>query len=490
MSGPLATSGGRGGAPIDAQYVVLVADATLTVERVLTAGTGITLVDGGAGGAITVSVQNLYLRLDATNDPVTAGLEVNAATTAEPVLILQTADDNVANHLLDLRETTPNKGYLIELNGERFIHRAVGAYSTYNLFIGTNAGNLTVNPATAFSNVGIGQNALLSLTTGAMNVCIGESAGRAMTTGNRNICLGRSTGRALIGGSGNLLIGDEAGTAVTSGSQNVCIGGGAGLKVTTGLDNFFLGYRAGAACTTGSANVVIGTWALPALVTGTATIAIGCYAFETTTAGENMAIGYMAGRYLTTGQYNVYIGNQAGYRSQTGSGNTLIGCGAGLGVAANSYSNNTLIGRNTGFALTTGSNNVLIGYQAGDLITSGASNIIIGYDIDPTGAAVSSELNIGALIYGNLSAKTAGVNVTPPNLAAAWHVDQATDDAAIPVLLLDQADVDQEMIEFVSTIGVGNAIEAVGGKTLTVTHFIKVMLPGGLTRYFPVGTIA
>jgi len=33
-------------------------------------------------------------------------------------------------------------------------------------------------------------------------------------------------------------------------------------------------------------------------------------------------------------------------------------------------------------------------------------------------------------------------------------------------------------------------IEAVGGKTLTVTHFIKVTLPGALTRYFPVGTIA
>jgi len=46
------------------------------------------------------------------------------------------------------------------------------------------------------------------------------------------------------------------------------------------------------------------------------------------------------------------------------------------------------------------------------------------------------------------------------------------------------------MIEFIGTIGTGNAIEAVAAKTLTVTHFIKVTIPGGLTRYFEVGTIA
>lgn len=61
---------------------------------------------------------------------------------------------------------------------------------------------------------------------------------------------------------------------------------------------------------------------------------------------------------------------------------------------------------------------------------------------------------------------------------------------AQPVLYLDQGDVSEEMIEFTTTIGVGNAIEAVGSKTLTTTHFIKVTLPGALTRYIPVGTIA
>lgn len=41
-------------APFDAQYVALAADATLSNERVLTAGQGINIADGGAGAAVTV----------------------------------------------------------------------------------------------------------------------------------------------------------------------------------------------------------------------------------------------------------------------------------------------------------------------------------------------------------------------------------------------------------------------------------------------------
>ena len=85
---------------------------------------------------------------------------------------------------------------------------------------------------------------------------------------------------------------------------------------------------------------------------------------------------------------------------------------------------------------------------------------------------------------GNVGVGTA---LTP---GAKLHVDQPSTTAAIPVLTLDQADISEEMIEFITTIGTGNAIEAVGAKSLTTTHFIKVTIPGGLTRYFPVGTIA
>lgn len=50
-----AVSGGGAGAPTGAQYVTLATDGTLSAERVLTAGDGITLTDAGAGGAVTAA---------------------------------------------------------------------------------------------------------------------------------------------------------------------------------------------------------------------------------------------------------------------------------------------------------------------------------------------------------------------------------------------------------------------------------------------------
>jgi hypothetical protein len=85
---------------------------------------------------------------------------------------------------------------------------------------------------------------------------------------------------------------------------------------------------------------------------------------------------------------------------------------------------------------------------------------------------------------------TGNVGVGTATLQAKLHVSQPSTTAAIPVLLLNQADVSEPMIRFFTTIGTGNAIEAVGAKTLTTTHFIKVELPGGLIRYIPAGTIA
>jgi hypothetical protein len=47
--------GGGGGAPTTASYVVIALDGTLTQERVLAAGAGITITDGGAGGNVTIA---------------------------------------------------------------------------------------------------------------------------------------------------------------------------------------------------------------------------------------------------------------------------------------------------------------------------------------------------------------------------------------------------------------------------------------------------
>ena len=49
------STGGGSGAPTTAQYVTLATDGDLSAERVLTQGTGISIVDGGAGSTVTIS---------------------------------------------------------------------------------------------------------------------------------------------------------------------------------------------------------------------------------------------------------------------------------------------------------------------------------------------------------------------------------------------------------------------------------------------------
>lgn len=48
-------AGGGGGAPTTSTYVTLSTDATLTNERVLTAGSGITLTDNGPGNTLVIA---------------------------------------------------------------------------------------------------------------------------------------------------------------------------------------------------------------------------------------------------------------------------------------------------------------------------------------------------------------------------------------------------------------------------------------------------
>jgi len=81
-----------------------------------------------------------------------------------------------------------------------------------------------------------------------------------------------------------------------------------------------------------------------------------------------------------------------------------------------------------------------------------------------------------------------GIGTTGPD--SKLHIDQASTTAAIPVMTLDQADLSEQFMKFMTTIGVGNPIEAVGAKTLTTTHFIKIEIDGVGDRYIPVGTIA
>lgn len=74
MAGTVLNASG-GGSPTNAQYVTLALDATLTDERTLAVGAALSLVDGGAGAAVTLD------RAALTGD-VTASAGANATTIA------------------------------------------------------------------------------------------------------------------------------------------------------------------------------------------------------------------------------------------------------------------------------------------------------------------------------------------------------------------------------------------------------------------------
>jgi len=114
-------------------------------------------------------------------------------------------------------------------------------------------------------------------------------------------------------------------------------------------------------------------------------------------------------------------------------------------------------------------NSVQIGYAAN---ASKAYQVVLGHtDIVET------------LLRGKVLVNTTTVG-------AQLAVDQASATGALPVLLLDQGDDDEPMIELTGAVGVGDVIEEVGEKTLTVTHYLKVEITGVGVRYLALGTIA
>lgn len=129
----------------------------------------------------------------------------------------------------------------------------------------------------------------------------------------------------------NLGIGQSALNTNTTGYQHLAIGNSALSKVTAGsYGNIGIGYTTGFNLTTGKRNVAIGAEAMKNYTTGDYNIAIGVRALGTavsTTASNNIGIGYTAG-YSNTNGANIFLGNASGFNND-GGGNIFIGNNAG-----------------------------------------------------------------------------------------------------------------------------------------------------------------
>ncbi len=87
------SGGGGSGAPTDAEYVVMALNGTLTNERKLTAGSRISITDGGAGGNVTIAadaspVTSLVAGTNVTLSPVSGLGDVTINAASSPVTSL------------------------------------------------------------------------------------------------------------------------------------------------------------------------------------------------------------------------------------------------------------------------------------------------------------------------------------------------------------------------------------------------------------------
>ena len=137
-------SGGASGAPSAAQYVTLATDGGLSNERVLTAGTGISLTDAGAGGNLTIAatggaggkvlqvVQTYFTGVWASNS-LTFGAVTDGSATLEATIPPGAATSKVLI-LVTLNANNNNSGYtgLFRIwDGSAAVGGGVGTQATH-----------------------------------------------------------------------------------------------------------------------------------------------------------------------------------------------------------------------------------------------------------------------------------------------------------------------------------------------------------------------
>ena len=209
-----------------------------------------------------------------------------------------------------------------------------------------------------------------------------------------------STVLAILPGSGSLGIGQNAGQKNT-GAANSFVGYNAGANNTTGDGNSFFGYGAGNANTTGAQNTFLGNIA----------------GYGNNTGINNSFVGNNSGKNNSTGSNNTVLGRYAAYYNALGSANAVLGEEAGYGSTGVSFSSSTIIGYQAGYSIAGGRNNILLGYKAGYSVTTGTGNIVIGDAEDTSALDANNELNIGGVLYGDLSARTVGISTRAPQAA-------------------------------------------------------------------------
>lgn len=254
------TSGGAGGgAPADAQYVTLATDATLTQERVLTAGNYIDVTDGGAGTTVTVAMDPTEINDVSWGDNTDVSivwtwqvLGIDVAMTFNPGGINVSSGTFQVGGVTLAREdqtyvTVGNQG---ALTAERAITAGAGlsgtdggANSTYTLATSsTEAAFLADGGVTSLTCGSSNQGKMQVLDSGALEWCDG-----ATTSALKFAAPGEST--YLVIGGDALLTNERH---ITDGAGILLTDNGAGASLSVATNSGETGFLASGALTCGA----------------------------------------------------------------------------------------------------------------------------------------------------------------------------------------------------------------------------------------------
>ncbi len=139
--------------------------------------------------------------------------------------------------------------------------------------------------ASSRRNVGIGKDALNSVTTGSSNTAVGYQALSSATAALDNVAVGWRSLDFLTTGTKNIAIGRSALASATAESDNVAVGHSAGTS-STGNQNVFLGSRAGDTAAAGNNNILIGYNVQKTISTASNELHIGSAIFGDLTSGD------------------------------------------------------------------------------------------------------------------------------------------------------------------------------------------------------------
>jgi len=286
-----------------------------------------------------------------------------------------------------------------------------------SLTIGRGSGNSLQNTAlgdqtllsntTGNNNVAVGKNSLTSNTDGDLNTAVGHTSLDSNTTGDFNTGVGASALGANIDGRGNTGIGYASLTGNISGDFNTATGYLALQFNTTGYSNTAYGQQALRQNSTGFFNTAVGSVSLRNNTSGSINVAIGYNTLEANTLGsQNTAIGVTALKLNTTGDDNTAIGTGGLYNNISGSNNIAVGIEALYNNVDGG--NNVGVGRRSLYTLETGSNNTAVGdwagqYSGAGLIANSSSNTstFIGANTRAGADGQSNQTVIGYNAIGN-----------------------------------------------------------------------------------------